>query len=144
MPQVLNRRMNRRAFLPLAGSLASAPLWFPRVAAADNSTGASPVRGRAEHCVFLWLGGGMAQIDTFDPKAVGDSSATPKKAGSQYPSIETAVPGVRVCEHLSRTATVMDRLTVLRSVHHQVVDEHAFAISSIRRSDPWWLISGAR
>lgn len=41
----------------------------------------------------------MGQIDTFDPKRRGDPAK--KIAGSYYNSIDTAVPGVRVCEHLS-------------------------------------------
>ena len=28
--------------------------------------------GKAEHCIFIWLGGGACQIDTFDPKRQGD------------------------------------------------------------------------
>lgn len=87
--------------------------------------------GKAEHCIFLWLGGGMAQIDTFDPKEPGDAKAKPKKAGSYYGSIETAVPGVRVCEHLERTARVVDRMTILRTINHKVVDEHAFATNLV-------------
>ncbi|APZ92112.1 DUF1501 domain-containing protein [Fuerstiella marisgermanici] len=81
--------------------------------------------GKAEHCIMIWLGGGMAQIDTFDPKAMGDAKA--KKAGSYYPAIDTAVSGVQVCEHLKESAKLMDRITALRTVHHNVVDEHAAA-----------------
>ena len=29
---------------------------------------ASPPAGKADHVIFIWLGGGMSQIDTFDPK----------------------------------------------------------------------------
>src|SRR3712207_9415288 len=64
---------------------------------------------------------------TFDPKAVGKNKGTPKAAGSLYPAIDTAVRGVRVCEHLPRTAARMDRLTAVRTVNHKVIDEHAFA-----------------
>ena len=31
------------------------------------------LKGKAEHCIFLWLGGGAAQMDTFDPKKKGDA-----------------------------------------------------------------------
>ena len=48
-------------------------------------------KGKAEHVIFIWLGGGMAQIDTFDPKRRGDSKASPKVAGSEYAAIDTAV-----------------------------------------------------
>ena len=36
-------------------------------------------KGKADACIFLWLGGGAAQIDTFDPKRRGDGK---KVAGS--------------------------------------------------------------
>lgn len=117
--------MNRRQFL--AASTA--------VAAGASAAGHPPrLRGKAEHCVFLWLGGGMGQIDTFDPKRRGD----PKKklAGSYYDSIPTAVAGVRLCEHLRQLAPLMDRVTVLRTVHHDVIDEHAAAVNRMHTGRP--------
>lgn len=83
---------------------------------------------------MIWLGGGMAQIDTFDPKRMGDAKA--KKAGSYYPAIDTAVEGVQVCEHLKQTASLMDRVTALRTVHHNVVDEHAAATNRMHTGRP--------
>ncbi|MBM4097755.1 MAG: DUF1501 domain-containing protein [Planctomycetes bacterium] len=91
---------------------------------------AAPARRRAEACIFLWLGGGMGQVDTFDPKAVGNGTRT-GKPGSLYPSIPTTVPGVRVCEHLPKVAGIMERLTAVRSVNHKVIDEHAFATNLV-------------
>jgi len=115
--------MNRRSFLKTA---ALAPL------AVHASTGRPAIpMGKAEHCIFIWLGGGMAQIDTFDPKAMGDAKASPKKAGSYYASIDTSVNGVQVCEHLKKTAPLMDRLTAVRTVNHKVIDEHAFATNIV-------------
>ena len=73
----------------------------------------------------------MGQIDTFDPKAKGLNKGTPKKAGSLYDSIPTAVRGVRVCEHLTKTADLMDRVTAVRTVNHKVIDEHAFATNLV-------------
>jgi hypothetical protein len=85
----------------------------------------SAVRGQAQHVISIWLGGGMGQIDTFDPKAQGDPKA--RKPGSYYASIDTAVPGVQVCEHLKNLAPLMDRVTAVRTVNHEVIDEHAAA-----------------
>ena len=116
--------MNRRRFLQSTAALAASPLF-------GNESVVSMPKGKAEHCIFIWLGGGMAQIDTFDPKALGDTKADPKKAGSYYPSIETAVPGVRVCEHLKKTARLMEHVTAMRTVNHRVVDEHAFATNLV-------------
>ena len=111
--------MNRRDFLK---STALLPL------GTSIPAFGSPVMGKAEHCIMLWLGGGMAQIDTFDPKPrMGD--AAKNIPGSYYQSISTAVPGVAVCEHLRQSAEILDRATVLRTVHHEVVDEHAAAVN---------------
>ncbi|QDT31931.1 DUF1501 domain-containing protein [Thalassoglobus polymorphus] len=121
--------MQRRHFIKQAGVLAGAAL-------ASRSTFASPTainvpKGKAEHVVFVWLGGGMAQIDTFDPKNRGNSKATPKLAGSEYDTIDTIVPGVKFCEHLHRTAKLADRLTAVRTVNHHLVDEHAFGTNFV-------------
>ena len=98
------------------------------------SEGRATARGGAEHCIFLWLGGGMAQIDTFDPKRVGNPQA--RLAGSAYPSIATAVPGVHVTRYLSRTARLMDRMTAVRTVNHNVIDEHAAATHRVHTGRP--------
>ncbi len=84
-----------------------------------------PPKGQAEHVISIWLGGGMGQIDTFDPKRRGDPKA--KKAGSYYDSIDTAVPNVQVSEHLKGIAPLMEHVTAVRTVNHNVIDEHAAA-----------------
>jgi hypothetical protein len=116
--------MNRRDFLA-----ASAALTATAGLAAEPK--AAPVKGKAEACIFIWLGGGMGQGDTFDPKAKGVNKGPGKKAGSLYDSIPTAVTGVRVSEHLPKSAKILDRLTVVRTVNHKVIDEHAFATNLV-------------
>ena len=119
--------MNRRHFLRSAAALTASPLF----AAESSPSVVSFPKGNAEHCIFIWLGGGMAQMDTFDPKKPGNNKATPKLAGSLYTSIDTAVPNVQVCEHLKNVAPLMDRMTVVRTVNHHVIDEHAFATNLV-------------
>jgi hypothetical protein len=109
--------MNRRQFLATTGAALGASV-LP-------AASAPLLRGKAEHVISIWLGGGMSHIDTFDPKRRGDPSA--KQAGSYYDSISTCVTGVRLCEHLPKLAPLMDRVTVMRTVNHDVVDEHASA-----------------
>ncbi len=115
--------MNRRRFLQSTAALAASPLF--------GSEKMIMPKGQAEHCIFLWLGGGMAHIDTFDPKKMGDAKANPKTAGSYYASIDTSVPGVKVTEHLKRTAGLMEHVTAVRTVNHKVIDEHAFATNMV-------------
>ena len=38
---------------------------------------------------------------------------------------------MRVTEHLAKSAKVMDRMTVMRTVNHHVIDEHAFATNLV-------------
>jgi len=120
--------MNRRKFLRQSALLAAGAT---PLAASANSPAIIAPKGKAEHCIFIWLGGGMSQIDTFDPKEKGDSKASPKKAGSEYDSIDTVVPGMKFCEHLPLSAKLADRMTVIRSINHKVVDEHAFATNLV-------------
>ncbi len=87
-----------------------------------------PTRGKADACIFLWLGGGAAHIDTFDPKVRGDGKF---KAGSYYDSIETAIPGVRLCEHLKPTAPLLDRCVPIRTLQHDIISEHAAAANLV-------------
>jgi hypothetical protein len=117
-------RLHRRGFLGTSAAAVAATL-------ARGSETAGKALGKAEHCIMIWLGGGMAQIDTFDPKPLGDAKAKPPKGGSYYPAIDTAVPGVQVTEHLGRTARLMERVTAVRTVNHRVVDEHAFATNLV-------------
>ena len=114
-------RLTRRNFLK-TGSLTG--LCLPSITQAKQIASGNPM-GKTEHVISIWLGGGMGQVDTFDPKRKGDPKE--KIPGSYYDSIDTAVPGVQLCEHLPRMAPLMDRITAVRSVNHKVIDEHAAA-----------------
>ena len=120
--------MKRRHFLQTSGSA----LLLPTTLAAANQD--PLITGKAEHVISIWLGGGMGQIDTFDPKRKGDPAK--KTPGSYYDAIDTAVPGVQVCEHLHKLAPLMDRVTAVRSVHHEVIDEHAAASNRMHTGRP--------
>ena len=121
------KKMNRRHFIAASAMSAAA---VPGVLAAEKKF----PKGKAEHCIFIWLGGGACQIDTWDPKRLGDPKT--KKAGSAYPAIETAVPGVQVCEHLKGCAKLLDRFVLMRTVNHNVVDEHAAATNRMHTGRP--------
>ncbi len=126
---------SRREFLQSAaavGGAAALGSWLsPRALAADAPTNL-PL-GKAEHCIFLWLGGGACHIDTFDPKR---KSTERKIAGSYYDAIDTAIAGEQVCEHLKRTAPLLDRGVLVRSLNHDVIDEHAAATNRVHTGRP--------
>ncbi len=119
--------MKRRQFLTHTSAALGSSL-LPTLAAETL------LKGRAEHVISIWLGGGMGQIDSFDPKRKGDP--TKKLAGSYYESIPTAVKGVQLCEHLANLAPLMDRVTAVRTLHHDVIDEHAAATNRMHTGRP--------
>jgi uncharacterized protein DUF1501 len=109
--------VSRRDFLQLGVStvlglsLADVLRW-KALAAEGAGAGA---RGRAASCIFIWLDGGPSHLDTFDPKP-----EAPSEVRSQFGTIPTAVPGLRICEHLPLTALVMDRVALIRSLTHEL------------------------
>src|SRR5438876_12362101 len=76
-------------------------------------------RPTADTCILLWMAGGMAAPETFDPKRY-----TPFEVGTPegrilctFPSIPTAVDNIRISQGLEHVAQVMDRGTLIRSHH---------------------------
>ncbi|MDG1892580.1 MAG: DUF1501 domain-containing protein [Verrucomicrobiota bacterium] len=66
---------------------------------------------RTKSCIMIWLDGGASHLDTFDPKP-----GAPSEIRGPFGSIPTKSTGVRICEHLPRTAKLMDKLALVRSV----------------------------
>lgn len=112
---------SRREFLSAAAGLVGSTMLV-----ADQPPSQPLPRGRAEACIFIWLGGGCCHVDTWDPKNRGNSER--RQAGSDYDAIPTAVEGVRVTEHLRRSADLLDRMAIVRTVHHDL-QEHASAVN---------------
>lgn len=115
-------KLTRRDVLRSGAAVLAAP-----AVAAGESAILYP-KGKAEACIFLWLGGGAAHIDTFDQKPRGDGK---KKAGSYYAPLDTAIRGAQVCEHLRQTAPLLDRCSLVRSVAHNIKGEHAAAANLV-------------
>ena len=71
--------------------------------------------------IFIWLPGGVAQADTWDPKRYTPFEAGMK--GSQLlgtcESIDTPVDGLRIGAGLENIASVMPHATVLRSLTNE-------------------------
>jgi uncharacterized protein (DUF1501 family) len=69
--------------------------------------------------ILLWLSGGPSHLDTWDPKP-----DAPREVRGPFGSIATKLPSVRVCEHLPLQASLMDRLTLIRSVDCRSSTDH--------------------
>src|SRR5687768_4868637 len=67
--------------------------------------------------IQIWLGGGPSQFETFDPKP-----DAPVEFRGPYGAIQTKFSGVLFCETMPRTATVLDRAAIVRTVTHPTND----------------------
>ena len=72
---------------------------------------------KADACILLWLAGGMAAPETFDPKryAPFEKGMSVDSVLSTFPAIDTAVDDIKICAGLENIASVMDRGTLIRS-----------------------------
>ena len=116
------KNLNRRDFLRAmsAATLASMGSGAPRLAAAAaGSTGGPLVHlmPRADACILLWMAGGMASPETFDPKRyVPFEKGLPvERVMSTFPAIDTVVDNIKLNAGLEHIAQVMDRGTLIRS-----------------------------
>jgi hypothetical protein len=106
-------RLHRRQLLQLGG-LTGMSLLLPdllRARAEEKATRGT--FGRAKSVIMLYLHGGHAQQETWDPKPDGP---TPERG--EFGAIATSMPGVHISELLPRSAKIMQRLVVIRSLSH--------------------------
>ena len=100
--------MKRRCFLQ-AGLLGSFALPF---VSADQKFYES-VEGPAKSVIFVYLPGGMAHQETFDPKPFA-----PIEYRGPLGSIQTVVPDIRLGELMVKTSKVADKISIIRSITH--------------------------
>lgn len=113
-----NAPCSRRDFLRTASAatLSALAAGYPRAV-----SGAEPpeekIQPTADTLVVLWMAGGLAHTETFDPKRHTPFAKGVKPADvmSTFPSIDTAVDGIKFSHGLERMASVMDRGALIRS-----------------------------
>jgi hypothetical protein len=104
---VEKRHVARRGFLQV-GTAGILGLSLPSVLHAE-ATETTPL-AKAKNVVMIWLSGGPATIDMWDPKP-----DAPDFIRGEFNTIETSVSGVRIGEHMPETAKIMNRATLVRS-----------------------------
>ncbi len=98
-----------------AGALGLFGLSLEGVAAAREA-GAAPA-ARPKSVIYVFLSGGLAQHESFDPKPDG-----PADIRGSFKTIATRTPGLQVCEHLPLLAERSERWAVVRSLTHRSND----------------------
>ncbi len=116
------QNFDRRAFLKvgslgLFGTLAYGDVLRLRAAAPSTAE-------RDISIIHLLLSGGIAQMDSWDPKPQAESAYR-----SLFQPIDTAVPGMRIIEHLPLTAQHANKFSLIRSMRHKLIShESAMAL----------------
>ena len=98
----------RRSFLKVGG-LALGGLSLPQILAAESNAGISSSSKKG--IIMVLLPGGPSHLDMYDPKP-----DAPAEIRGAFNPIRTKVPGIEICELLPRTAAIMDKLVVVRSL----------------------------
>ena len=105
--------IERRSFLKV-GVLGMAGLALSdllKCEALAASTGKSP--SRESSVIILWMRGGPSQHETWDPKP-----EAPIEYRGEFGAMRTRVPGVQICDLLPMSARIMDKWSIIRSLHH--------------------------
>lgn len=106
-------RITRREAIRLGLAATAGGLLLPRIGIADTAAPSIPA-ATARSVVQVWLWGGPAHLDTFDPKP----EAGPDYCGPFTKPIETCVPGVRINELLPLLARQADKYSLVRGLTH--------------------------
>src|SRR5207253_8478360 len=109
------REMIRAGGIALGGL--SLPMLLAKQASASSPAATGPKAksfGKAKNCIILYLSGGPAQLDTFDPKP-----DAPDDIRGPFTTIQTKPPGVRFSELLPHAATGMHKAAPVRTMWHE-------------------------
>ena len=117
-----DHRVSRRQWL---GAASGAALGWSSIA---SPVIAEEMKKKEKQVLFVWLDGGMSQLESWDPK--------PNTAfGGPFRAIPTSVPGIHISELLPKCAKQMHHLSLLRSVCTQD-NSHSAGVDRVQRGDP--------
>ncbi|MGI6458231.1 MAG: DUF1501 domain-containing protein [bacterium] len=112
-----DHRLNRREMLKtsLLGALTTVPVLNQ---ASTLALAESTPKATADCMILLWLSGGMAQTETFDPKRYTpfEPGIEAKRILSTFPSIDTSVDNIKFSRGLEKIGEVMQYGTLIRSM----------------------------
>lgn len=106
---------NRREFLKI-GALGLGGLSLPGLLRAEEASG---ITRSHKAVIMIYMVGAPPHQDMYDLKM-----EAPADIRGEFKPMNTAVPGIQICEHLPKLASIMDKLVPLRSVHGSPSGDH--------------------
>ena len=103
-------RLNRRGFLK-AGGLGLTGLTLPDLL--QHEAYAGPAAKKENSVIILWMRGGPSQHETWDPKP-----NAPAEFRGDFGATKTSVPGIEIVDLMPRCAKIMEKWSIVRSLHH--------------------------
>jgi hypothetical protein len=127
--------LSRRQWLTAGGlgclSLGLPALFQAQAAQAARAPAAKP-RARVKACILIFYYGGPSHLDMFDLKP-----GAPAEVRGEFKPVATAVPGLRISEHLPRTARVMHKVALIRSMHHAMRNHDSACAETLTGRTPF-------
>ena len=109
---------SRRGFLQL-GVAGMAGMWLPDLLTMEANGSVNDSRARIKNCITIFLVGSPGHIDTWDMKP-----NAPEEVRGKYQPIQTNATGIQICEHFPLMARIMDKVSLIRSLHHRTGATH--------------------
>lgn len=122
--------LSRRHALKVGG-LGALGLSMPALLRAADAKQAEKLIAKAKSVIFLFQWGGPSHIDMFDMKPDAASGIR-----GPYKPIKSSADGIQVSEKLPRTAKVMDKVTLIRSMTHTMTNHNSAGYYALTGSAP--------
>jgi hypothetical protein len=113
----IQEQLARREFLKELSTASAAAFACGGTRALGNTQDTPHPAAKADSCILIWMAGGMAAPDTFDPKAYSpfEKGLAVDNILSTFPAIDTSVDNIKITKGLENVAQIMDRGTLIRS-----------------------------
>src|SRR3954453_13298886 len=108
----------RRSFLQV-GAAAMAGLSLPNWLNLEALGAVDEKKAKIRNCITIFLVGSPGHLDTWDMKP-----DAPENVRGKFKPIATNVPGVRICEHFPLMARMINKVALIRSLHHRTGATH--------------------
>ena len=111
--------VNRRSFMQV-GAAGIGALSLPNLFRLQDANAVEFSKEKIKNCITLFLVGSPGHLDTFDMKP-----EAPADIRGKFKPIQTNVPGADICEHFPLLARRMDKVALIRSLHHKTGTAHS-------------------